>query len=285
MVAVPESLGPGCSHELGHQGPDGHRDAGLTRGVHGDAKVLVMQVDAEPRIELARQHGGAFRSSTRLPARPPDSTSRASTRSTSHASRKTNASATSSSVPATIIWLAALTVCPAPDPPTCTTVVPRLRSTGRARAKADAGPPTMIDKVPSIAPCSPPETGASRTSMPRSFAFSGDTAGGMRLHGAHVDEKSARPQVGENTVGSQDDRLHVGGVGEHRDSDVRLCDGVGGRARRPPPDVDERRQLFPAPVVPCHCISGANQADRHGAAHDPQSDKGDRLLRRPFRAG
>ena len=46
------------------------------------------------------------------------------------------------------------------------TLRPMASSTGRARVTASAAPPTMIDSVPSIAPCWPPETGASRKSTP-----------------------------------------------------------------------------------------------------------------------
>ena len=71
-------------------------------------------------------------------------------------------------LPATISWLAALTVCPEPAGPTWTMVLPTASSTGRASAKSSAAPPTMIDSVPSIAPASPPETGASSTRTPAS---------------------------------------------------------------------------------------------------------------------
>lgn len=57
MVEVSETLGPGCSHELGHQRPDRERNVGLAHRVHGDAEVLVMQVDPESRVEPACQHG------------------------------------------------------------------------------------------------------------------------------------------------------------------------------------------------------------------------------------
>jgi hypothetical protein len=69
-------------------------------------------------------------------------------------------------VPATTSWLAALTVCPAPAGPTWTIVVPSASSTGWAAATSSSDPPTMMESVPSTAPRSPPETGASSTRKP-----------------------------------------------------------------------------------------------------------------------
>ena len=65
-------------------------------------------------------------------------------------------------------WLQSLTACPAPLSPTWTIVLPIASSTGRARAKASAGPPTMIESLASRAPVGPPLTGASSMAMPRS---------------------------------------------------------------------------------------------------------------------
>src|SRR5438034_395574 len=73
---------------------------------------------------------------------------------------------------ATTSWLHALQTCPAPLGPIETTVDPIASKSGRARAKASSGPPTMIESVPSIAPRSPPETGASSIEMPRSSSAS-----------------------------------------------------------------------------------------------------------------
>ena len=50
-------------------------------------------------------------------------------------------------LPATISWLAALTVWPEPAGPTWTMVLPTASSTGRAAAKSSAEPPTMIDRL------------------------------------------------------------------------------------------------------------------------------------------
>ena len=69
-------------------------------------------------------------------------------------------------LPATMSWLAALTVWPEPAGPTCTIVLPTASSTGSAASKSAGSPPTMIDRLPSTAPASPPLTGASSTRSP-----------------------------------------------------------------------------------------------------------------------
>ena len=73
---------------------------------------------------------------------------------------------------ATMIWLAALAICPAPASPTWVIVLPIAWKTGRTFSSAACGPPTMIAKVPWRAPMSPPLTGASRHWTPFSPSFS-----------------------------------------------------------------------------------------------------------------
>ena len=83
---------------------------------------------------------------------------------------------------ATMSWLAALTVWPAPLGPTRTTVFPTASKTGLAASKSARSPPTMMDSAAFFAPASPPETGASRMRRPRSracFASSDVTSGRM----------------------------------------------------------------------------------------------------------
>ena len=69
---------------------------------------------------------------------------------------------------ATTNWLHALQTCPAPLGPTSTMLLPSASNTGVARANASSVPPTMIESAASIAPFSPPLTGAS--SIATSFA-------------------------------------------------------------------------------------------------------------------
>ncbi len=75
-------------------------------------------------------------------------------------------------VRATTIWLHALTTCPAPMGPTCVATFPITSNSGRARSKSSSEPPTMMESAPSMAPTSPPETGASSIEAPFSRTFS-----------------------------------------------------------------------------------------------------------------
>ena len=72
------------------------------------------------------------------------------------------------SVPATTIWLTALPSWPEPEGPRCVIRFPIASKTGRAFSRASASPPTKNVSVPSVAPFCPPETGASRKTMPAS---------------------------------------------------------------------------------------------------------------------
>lgn len=67
---------------------------------------------------------------------------------------------------ATINWFAAFTVWPEPCGPQRTMVLPSASKIGPASSKSACSPPTMIDSTASIAPASPPDTGASRTRIP-----------------------------------------------------------------------------------------------------------------------
>ena len=80
---------------------------------------------------------------------------------------------------------------PRPAGPTWTIVFPTASSTGLAASKSSASPPTMIDRLASIAPASPPLTGASSTRSPRSPAGLGDPHGDVRPDRAHVDVERA----------------------------------------------------------------------------------------------
>ncbi|CAM5435655.1 3D-(3,5/4)-trihydroxycyclohexane-1,2-dione hydrolase [Streptomyces hirsutus] len=125
-------------------------------------------------LGLIRQAQRAFdidlRVSTVEPARPPFRTSSAAARSTPDFSRKTTASAHAWMLTATISWLAAFTVCPQPCGPHRTMVLPSTSNSGFAASKSACSPPTMMDSTASTAPASPPDTGASSTRMPLSFA-------------------------------------------------------------------------------------------------------------------
>ena len=96
------------------------------------------------------------------------------------------ASASSSMLPATISWFAALTVWPAPLGPTWAMVLPTTSRIGLAAAKSASVAPTMMDSVAFIAPGSPPDTGASMMRRPRSTAVLASSA----VTSGRMEEKS-----------------------------------------------------------------------------------------------
>ena len=103
-------------------------------------------------------------------------------------------------MPATSNWLAAFTVWPDPVSPTCTMVLPMASRTDRAAATSSASPPTMIDSEPSMAPASPPLTGASRTRTPLALAASvtaSEVAGAIVLM-----SMSSRPSLAASSTPS-----------------------------------------------------------------------------------
>src|SRR5215203_3073303 len=115
-------------------------------------------------------------SMTLFPASPPPSTSRIFSGETPALEPSTSASETASMVSATTIWLAAFTTCPVPTDPTWVTVFPMTSKSGSTRSKSSSLPPTMMERVPSMAPTSPPLTGASSIEAPRSWALSANSS-------------------------------------------------------------------------------------------------------------
>ena len=97
---------------------------------------------------------------------------------------KTNASDKAWMFAPTIIWFAYLVKFPAPISPQSTEEDPKISKIGLLLSKEEEFPPTMIANVPSIAPGSPPETGASINSTPffsHSLAIFCDTSGEIEL--------------------------------------------------------------------------------------------------------
>ena len=101
-------------------------------------------------------------SSSRDPAYPPDSSDHNASRSRPERSASTVASPSAMIVAETTSWLQALATSPAPSGPS-RTGVPQGASTSAATAASSGAPPSMIERVPAIAPSSPPETGQSTT--------------------------------------------------------------------------------------------------------------------------
>src|SRR3712207_3397485 len=132
--------------------------------------------DRKPGSNLWERNFSLLTSMTLLPARPAERTSRIFSGATPPLEPRTSASLTASMVSATTTWLAALVTWPAPVGPTWFTVAPITSKSGLARSKSSSLPPTMMESVPSMAPTSPPLTGASSMEAPRSLTFAASSS-------------------------------------------------------------------------------------------------------------
>src|SRR6201996_2529742 len=182
VVQTAVTLGLQRRDQLGRGGSQGDHPPGFAGGGGDDAEVLVVQGDAETGGEVAGQHGRSLALQHRAAGQAAAQHAQGGLGVDAVSLREGIASASRPRCPATSSWLAALTVCPEPAGPTGTIVWPTASNTGWAAAKSSAAPPTMIDSVPSTAPASPPETGASSIRKPRSWpavARSAATSGRM----------------------------------------------------------------------------------------------------------
>ena len=142
---------------------------------------------------------------------------------------------------------------------------PIASNSGRARANASSGPPTMIDSVAFVAPFSPPQTGASSISTPCAASRLGDPRVACGIDRAHVDHERARarsptpPRVRRTTH-----ELHVGRVGQHRDHDVGDAGDLGRRVGSARPGRDELVHRRRAPRVHREVESRLEQMPCHG---------------------
>src|SRR5258708_4538100 len=112
------------------------------------------------------------------PARPPTAT----------------ASMVSARMPPEHMLLTSLIAWPAPTGPAWKMFLPMRASTGRARSSSAGSPPTMIASVPSVAPRTPPETGASMRAEPRAAT----SAASSRVTGGSAEVISSRRLPGRS---------------------------------------------------------------------------------------
>src|SRR5450830_1724656 len=157
--------GAGAEHLLGAGGVR-QVDPQLLGPGQRQVQILLVQIDAKARIEGALDHAFAvyFKDLRR---------GKATHQRLTHLGRigavfaaNSSASATAWMFSATMIWFATLAVWPSPLPPTRVMFLPMFWSNGSARSKVCGSPPTMMLKVPALAPTSPPDTGASRYCAP-----------------------------------------------------------------------------------------------------------------------
>ena len=97
-------------------------------------------------------------------------------------------------------------------------------STGRARSTASSSPPTMNASVPAVAPLTPPDTGASSWAKPCSAACA-LMARASSTEMVEVSMNSAPGFGGGQHLGVAG--LDDGAVGQRRDHDVGVGDGLG----------------------------------------------------------
>src|SRR6266540_2502837 len=143
-----------------------------------------------------------------------------------------------------IMLLIAFAVFPAPTGPTWKMFGPMARSTGWARFKGSASPPTMIASVAARAPLTPPLTGASRKCTPRSFAR-----------------------------GS----IFFGVEGSTLLRSMRIVPGLARRARLPRPGLEQVLHGLGVRVEDRHRERRLHHVQCHGIAHVSDPDESDRI--------
>ncbi len=277
VVEAAVALGAQGGDELGDHGAHRQRGADRAGGVRDDAQVLVVQVDAEARLEVAvqevvllpRQYGRSWRA--RRPgrrARPsgPRRTSpgKPRPRRTPGCSRRRSAGSRPSRSGRSLCG------------PQSTMVLPSASKSGSASSKSACSPPTMIDSTASIAPASPPDTGASRTRIPFAAAA---FARSMEVCGVIDDMSiSSAPDLAFSRMPSGPYAMAFStcGGGHHRDHHVGVPHGLGDRAGGRTARGGEALQLVLLQREPGDVVPGLDQVLRHGGAHDAETDPGDR---------
>ena len=133
-----------------------------------------------------------------------------------------NASLTATVATPAIRLLQSFATSPAPTAPTWTMCLPMAPRTGRASSRSPASPPTMMASVPSSAPATPPETGASMNRTPRSRSRAATRCEVTGIDRRHVDAEPPRCDAFQHALGPEVDGLDVGRRGQHGDDEVTL---------------------------------------------------------------
>src|SRR5713226_3123411 len=103
----------------------------------------------------------------------------------------------------------------------------------------------------------------------------GETARNYRGDAGHVDQQRSLFGAGKHSLVAGKDLIHLRGVGEHRDHNLRLC---GELLRITGGSSALLRQLFyswPASVMDNKRIARLHEVARHGLPHDAQTNKAD----------
>ncbi len=174
-----------------------------------------------------------------------------------------------------MIWLQALATCPAPASPMRVMDLPMASNSGSTRAQASASPPTMMVSVPAIAPGSPPDTGASSATMPRSArraAMDCAAAGAMVLMSMWMwpaAAPSATPSVPSVTCSTS------GASDHHADRDRCVARDLGRARAVARTGLEQRLHRLAAAAPHVHAVAGLDEIERHGPSHEAESDESD----------
>ena len=144
------------------------------------------------------------------------------------------------------------------------TRLPISSNNGRARLNASVPPPTIIASVPSIAPVSPPETGASRYSSTALGQARGDPALGLGRDGAHIDHDLAFCQ---HRFDLRNDALDVRRIRHHDEDDVRAARRLGRVGSDDRTFSGECAGLFGGAIMDAHAMLPLQQPARHRRTH------------------
>ena len=183
-------------------------------------------------------------------------------------------------VPATISWFAALNVCPEPGGPTRTAVVPIASKIGFTSSKSGRSALTMIDRVPSMAPVSPPLTGASMTRTTRRSTCLGQPRGDVEPDRGHVDVDRSFPGAAVNAALAQRQPFDIGRVRDHGDDRVRFLDGLGNAGGALAAGRHQALHRTSRAIEADDRVAGLHQMPRHRPTHDAEADERDRAHNR-----
>ena len=176
-------------------------------------------------------------------------------------------------LPATISWLAAFTVCPAPDGPTCTIVLPTGPKTSAAASKSAAVAADHDGQRGVLgAGLAAGHRGVQDPESPL-LRLLRQLGGDIGADGGEVDDQRAGLGVVEHAPVAGQYLTDMGRVGHHHGDDVGLTDRVGDRAAPFPPAAMSSSILAWLRLYADDVEPGGHQMAGHRAAHDAQADE------------
>ena len=175
-----------------------------------------------------------------------------------------------------MIWLASLVNPPKPSGPSSVIVLPIAWKIGSAASNTALSPPTMIESAPSIAPFSPPDTGASSIATPlasSALPIFCDTMGEI------VDmSRKIRPGRAPSMMPSGPSAT-CSTSGELGSIVISTSDwaATSGRGAALAPALSDLVDGPAAPAVDDQRVAGLEEILGHGASHDPKTNESNDL--------